>query len=121
MSRSMLSSRAAALAAPSCQGPVDGSRRRATRRTRGTAALMSSSHFPVRPGWSRNNPVTFPPGRARLRTYPAGDESGDVSAGVSEAADEAGGDRVDEQGGNDDRNLVGGRTGRLDPRTPRDR
>src|SRR5215472_4106194 len=41
-------------------------------------------------------------------------------ASVSETADEAGCDRVDEQGGNDDRNLVGGRTGRLHPGAPRD-
>src|SRR5215471_17994496 len=63
----MLSCLAAACAAASCQGPVVGSCRRATRRAAGSAALMSSRHLPVRLGWSRNNPVTFPPGRARLR------------------------------------------------------
>src|SRR5215472_7268930 len=47
-------------------------------------------------------------------------EAGDVAARVGETADEAGCDRVDEQGGTDDRNLVGGRAGCLDPGTSRD-
>src|SRR5215472_9972108 len=47
-------------------------------------------------------------------------EASDVAARMGEAADEAGCDRVDEQGGNDDRNLLGGRAGCLDPGAPRD-
>ena len=38
----------------------------ATRDSRGTASLRSSSCFPLKPGESVDNPVILPPGRARL-------------------------------------------------------
>src|SRR5262245_14678682 len=48
-----------------------GSRRTATRFTLGAISLRSSSHFPLAPYSRKVNPVTLPPGRARLETYPA--------------------------------------------------
>ena len=47
------------------------SRRTATRITPGAISLSSSSHLPLSPYSNRLNPVTLPPGRARLSTKPA--------------------------------------------------
>src|SRR6516225_6559278 len=49
----------------------DASRSTATRRTRGATSLSSSSHFALIPYSNGVNPVTLPPGRARLSTRPA--------------------------------------------------
>ena len=48
-----------------------GSRRTATRVTRGAISLSSSSHFPLKLYSNCMKPVTLPPGRARLSTKPA--------------------------------------------------
>src|SRR4051812_47664261 len=47
------------------------SRRTAARVTPGAISLSSSSHFPLRPYSNEMNPVTLPPGCARLSTKPA--------------------------------------------------
>ena len=53
-----------------------GSRRTAARVTRGAICLSSSSHFALKPYSNCMNPVTLPPGRARLSTKPAPTGSG---------------------------------------------
>ena len=50
---------------------IGGSRRTATRVTRGAICLSSSSHFPLMPNSKVVKPVALPPGRARLSTKPA--------------------------------------------------
>ena len=52
-----------------------GSRRTATRVTRGANSLSNSSHFGLIPYSNKMNPVVLPPGRARLSTKPAPTES----------------------------------------------
>src|SRR5215831_10285355 len=48
------------------------SKRTAMREARGTASFSSSTHFPANPSSNAtDNPVTLPPGRARLSTRPA--------------------------------------------------
>ena len=55
-----------------------GSRRTATRVTRGAISLSSSSHFPLMLNSNEVNPVALPPGRARLSTQPPPTGSIDV-------------------------------------------
>src|SRR5438445_8912289 len=47
-----------------------GCQRAATRLTAGTASLSCSRHLPTSSGEKKDNPVTLPPGRARLVTSP---------------------------------------------------
>src|SRR5262249_16037340 len=58
---------------PNCPGPaaVARVRRPAARFTPGAISLSSSSHFALKPISKLINPVTLPPGRARLSTRPA--------------------------------------------------
>ena len=51
--------------------PSTVSRRTATRVTLGAISLSNSSHFPPILNSKFINPVTLPPGRAKLATYPA--------------------------------------------------
>src|SRR5262249_45362691 len=54
----------------SAKGAVAGLNRRAARLTRGAISLSSSNHLPAIVGSERTNPVTLPPGRARLAMKP---------------------------------------------------
>src|SRR5262245_103417 len=69
------STRAAASASFSTALPVrsprpPGCQRAATRPTPGTACVSCSRHLPTSSGANEDNPVTLPPGRARLLTSP---------------------------------------------------
>jgi len=55
---------------------MDASRRIAAHVRRGAISLSSSSHFALRPYSNPVNPVSLPPGRARLATKPAPTGSG---------------------------------------------
>ena len=70
---SMPSDGAADWMAPNCPIPeaMVASRRTATCLTSGAICLSTSSHFPLKPYSNARNPVTLPPGRARLETKPA--------------------------------------------------
>jgi hypothetical protein len=73
MDRGMPNEGATDCIAPNKPRPADmaGSRKTATRVTPGATCFNSSDHFPAIPYSNMEKPVAFPPGRAKLSTYPA--------------------------------------------------
>jgi len=58
------------MATPTPMRELVGLNRTAIRRAPGSTVLSSWGRFPTVSSWSLENPVTFPPGRARLATRP---------------------------------------------------
>src|SRR2546425_1058837 len=90
-------------AAPGCQ-------RTATRLTPGTACVSSSRHLPTSSGARMDNPVTLPPGRARLVTSPLVTASAAVAKTMGRVL--LGGQDADCVWGHDDINLERNQFGR---------